>query len=109
MSVGRHHALARPARSPNDDHLPLRRRLDSMLAAKIAHCDLKPENIMVLHAGSFAGWPRIKVVDFGVARFLDREDDEGQVAGTPMYMAPEQWRGHADERSDVYALGCMLY
>jgi serine/threonine protein kinase len=83
--------------------------LAAMHAAKVAHCDLKPENIMVLHDGSFAGWPRIKVVDFGVARFLDREEDEGQVAGTPMYMAPEQWRGHADERSDIYALGCMLY
>ena len=55
-----------------------------------------------------AGWPRVKVLDFGVARFDDRASSD-EIAGTPYYMSPEQWRGRAEARSDVYALGCVLY
>jgi eukaryotic-like serine/threonine-protein kinase len=79
-------------------------------AAGIAHCDLKPDNIHVLYEEGVAGWPRTKVLDFGVARRLDAVvDDEPSIAGTPAYMAPEQWRGEAVTGSDVYALGCVLY
>lgn len=79
-------------------------------AAGIAHCDLKPDNIHVLYEEGLAGWPRTKVLDFGVARRLDAViDDEPSIAGTPAYMAPEQWRGAAVTGSDVYALGCVLY
>lgn len=79
-------------------------------AAGIAHCDLKPDNIHVLYEEGLAGWPRTKVLDFGVARRLDAViDDEPSIAGTPAYMAPEQWRGAAVVGSDVYALGCVLY
>ena len=73
--------------------------------AGIIHCDLKPDNVMVEYRDGLAGWPRIKVIDFGVARLHPRHE----VAGTPHYMAPEQWRGHAEPRTDVYALGCLLY
>jgi serine/threonine protein kinase len=50
----------------------------------------------------------VKLVDFGVARFLDRVADD-TVAGTPAYMPPEQWTGEIEPRSDVYALGALLY
>ncbi len=80
----------------------------AMHAAEIVHCDLKPENVMLLYRDGLAGWPRVKVLDFGVARFGECSRVE-QVAGTPCYMAPEQWRGQAEPRSDVYGLGCLLY
>ncbi len=79
----------------------------SMHAAGIIHCDLKPDNVMVLYQAGLAGWPRIKVLDFGIARRAD--DPAEEIAGTPCYMAPEQWCGLAEPRSDVYGLGCLLY
>ncbi|HVV87902.1 MAG TPA: serine/threonine-protein kinase [Kofleriaceae bacterium] len=82
--------------------------LAAMHERRIVHCDLKPDNVIVMYQHGMAGWPRIKVVDFGVARFLDRVADP-TVAGTPVYMPPEQWAGEVEPRTDVYALGCMLY
>jgi serine/threonine-protein kinase len=76
----------------------------------ILHCDLKPQNIMVAAHG------QIYVVDWGLARRkseLPKEaEDEGSPFGTPSYMAPEQARGQIfalDERTDVFALGTILY
>lgn len=82
--------------------------LAAMHERRIVHCDLKPDNILVLYQDGLGGWPRIKVIDFGVARFLDRVG-ETTVAGTPAYMPPEQWAGEIEPRTDVYALGCALY
>lgn len=82
--------------------------LAAMHERRIVHCDLKPDNVLVMYEHGLAGWPRIKVVDFGVARFLDRVA-EATVAGTPAYMPPEQWAGEVEPRTDVYALGTTLY
>lgn len=79
-------------------------------AGGVVHCDLKPDNLFVLDEPAQAGpWPRVKVIDYGVARLADSPPCENTVAGTPAFMAPEQWRGAPTVKSDVYALGCVLY
>jgi len=82
--------------------------LAALHEAGIVHCDVKHDNVFVLDA-TVNGWPRVKVIDFGVSRRLDEPCDDSTIAGTPWCMAPEQWRGTPQPASDVYALGCMLY
>ena len=81
----------------------------------IVHRDLKPDNIMLTERGREHDIAR--VLDFGIAKLRDdtRQTQQamtqaGDLIGTPQYMAPEQIRGDAvDGRTDVYALGAMLY
>jgi serine/threonine-protein kinase len=79
----------------------------------IAHRDLKPDNVMLLQRYGESDF--VKVLDFGIARFVDDPEVskmtvEGALIGTPMYMSPEQARGEAiDHRTDFYSLGAMLY
>jgi serine/threonine-protein kinase len=82
--------------------------LDNLHKHGVVHRDLKPENIMVLDDD------RIKIIDFGIALKEDarRITQVGltPALGTPDYISPEQVKGqHGDQRSDVYALGAMLY
>jgi len=72
----------------------------------VVHRDLKPANVRIDLASD-----QIKLLDFGVARLEDAAVTRtGVTLGTPAYMAPEQLTGdQADARSDVYALGVMLY
>jgi eukaryotic-like serine/threonine-protein kinase len=74
----------------------------------IVHCDIKPDNVFLLYERGLEGWPRIKVIDFGVSQCADAKVSDA-IAGTPSCMAPEQWRGEPTAKSDVYALGCLLY
>jgi serine/threonine protein kinase len=87
------------------------RGLAAAHAAGLVHRDLKPANIFVtrgLHGGDLA-----KVLDFGVAKLRGAVDttDPGTLIGTLGYMAPEQVvsDGDVDQRTDVYALGAILY
>lgn len=83
--------------------------LAALHAAGVIHCDVKHDNVLVLDE-DVAGWPRVKVIDFGVSRTTDQPPlPDAGIAGTPWCMAPEQWRGAPAPASDVYALGCLLY
>jgi serine/threonine protein kinase/sugar lactone lactonase YvrE len=116
-------AIGDPVPAP----LPLRKVIDyafqtaSALAVAhekgIIHRDLKPENIFVTSDG------RVKILDFGLAKLAANADDadgrnrtgrhltsSGMVVGTPGYMSPEQVRAHPlDHRTDIFALGAVLY
>lgn len=82
----------------------------------IVHRDLKPGNVMLTDSDE---GERVKVLDFGVAKVLADEAGEttedaltqtGTLLGSPHYMAPEQMRvGRVDGRTDIYALGCILF
>ncbi len=83
----------------------------------IIHRDLKPDNIVVVPTRD--GADLVKLLDFGVAKLLIREEDEeefgfetaaGAVVGTPTFMSPEQAGGlEVDARSDIYSLGAIMY
>ena len=81
----------------------------------IVHRDLKPDNVMLTERGKERDV--VRVLDFGIAKLRDDNrqtvnamTQAGDLVGTPQYMAPEQIRGDAvDGRTDVYALGAMLY
>jgi serine/threonine protein kinase len=105
--------------------LPLRRALAiaAQVAASLAdahaktiiHRDLKPDNVMLADRGRAKD--NVTVLDFGIAKLRDdsrgtqhQMTQAGDMLGTPQYMAPEQIRGEQiDGRTDVYALGCMIY
>lgn len=85
-------------------------------AKQVIHRDLKPENIIRLSACNVPGQPRIKILDFGIALVAARPEKkritrDGSFLGTPGYMAPEVVLDPraASDRSDVYALGVILY
>ena len=74
------------------------------------HCDIKPENIFILYQTNRDGWPLVKVIDYGISIASNAPfADDSTICGTPAYMPPEQWRGRATTKSDLYALGCTLY
>lgn len=83
--------------------VPVLRALDAAHQNELIHRDLKPENIMVLDSG------QVKVLDFGIAKMMDAEGSNARY-GTRPYMSPEQWLGgELDGRSDLWAVGIILY
>ena len=88
--------------------LPVADALSYAHKRKIIHRDIKPANILFGESGE----PILS--DFGIAKMLDAGEQTqltgtGLGIGTPAYMAPEQWNGIADERTDIYSLGIVLY
>jgi serine/threonine-protein kinase len=84
--------------------------LSAAHAAHVVHRDLKPSNLFRSGVDERPNW---KILDFGVARWMDSAETTltaADLVGTPHYMAPEQVRGHAlDQRTDVYALSAIAY
>ncbi len=81
-------------------------------AQGLVHRDIKPSNILLRRDDADHGPGSAKIGDFGLARVADesRLTQTGVVAGTPMYMAPEQAEGKAvDSRADLFSLGSVLY
>ncbi|HEX2569526.1 MAG TPA: serine/threonine-protein kinase [Polyangia bacterium] len=83
----------------------------------VVHRDLKPDNIFLVQRGQDRDF--VKVLDFGLAKLLQQSDSQHHLKtrtnalfGTPAYMSPEQCRAdhrNVDQRSDIYALGVILY
>ncbi len=98
-----------PARKALDYGVQIAQGLAAAHAKGIVHRDLKPENLFVLPSG------QVKILDFGLAKpmvadpKIDVPSTKG-LAGTPRYMAPEQFQGReVDRRTDIYALGVVLF
>ena len=91
--------------------------LQAAHAQGITHRDLKPENLFLVPDSEAMGGERVKVLDFGIAKLAGEvgtpamKTRTGLLMGTPHYMSPEQCRGAGtvDARSDIYALGCILF
>ena len=106
-----------------ESRLPPRRTIEIMLQVcaalsvahdrGIVHRDVKPDNIMLVPTRDDEGraYELVKVCDFGIAALESTPEtaDDEWTAGTPEYMAPEQAAGRADQRTDVYACGVVLY
>lgn len=100
--------------------IPLYRALDLMLQVldglarahdfEVVHRDLKPDNLFIVHKED--GGDHVKILDFGIARSMhdQRLTSQGEVFGTPQYMAPERITSiDAGAPADLYAIGVILY
>jgi serine/threonine protein kinase len=90
---------------------PIVSTLEAAHKQGIIHRDLKPSNIFVVDVEHGGG---VRLLDFGLAKVLDANTltQDGFVAGTPSYIAPESWRGNPrllDHRIDVYSLGVIVF
>ena len=99
--------LKRIGRLPHDKAVEIARQICAGLAAAhdkgVLHRDMKPANVMIDGRG------RARITDFGLA-VAAHENTEGELSGTPAYMAPEQLSGRgASVQTDVYSLGLVLY
>ena len=86
--------------------------LDAAHAERLVHRDVKPSNVLI--SGADRQQDYVYLVDFGIARAAFGSGataltGTGAMVGTLDYIAPERFRGHGDQRVDVYALGCVLY
>lgn len=111
--------IDRQGRLRPEEVSPLARQLLTGLqaahAAGIIHRDLKPDNVFILKEKA-GRKDYVKIIDFGISKFTQLGGDmkmtaTGAVMGTPYYMSPEQAKGvsAADARSDLYAVGVIIY
>jgi protein kinase-like protein len=113
------HRMEREGRLPPEMVIAIGRQLASALAAAhaagIIHRDLKPDNVFLIPDSAVHGGFRVKLLDFGMAKLAELDGapitHSKMILGTPRYMSPEQARSSAkiDQRTDIYALGCILY
>jgi tRNA A-37 threonylcarbamoyl transferase component Bud32 len=89
---------------------------DALIAAHnagIVHRDLKLDNVFLVDNPEDPATPKVKLLDWGIAKVMSHDAHhtlDGQLMGTPQYLAPEQARGHAvSPQTDVYSLGVMAY
>jgi tRNA A-37 threonylcarbamoyl transferase component Bud32 len=107
---------------PIAEAVELARQAASALGAAhahgIVHRDLKPDNLFLVPDDRIPDREQVKVLDFGIAKVAVQQGGSGSVRtrtgavmGTPLYMSPEQCRGtqEVDLRTDIYALGAILY
>ncbi len=82
--------------------------LDAAHRTGLVHRDVKPSNILISNDD---GDDHAYLIDFGIAQTVDdtRITRSGAMIGSPAYMPPERFTGDGDHRSDLYALGCVLY
>ena len=107
------HLIARPAPLTLDEKLAIVHQIcDGLHHAHqkgVVHRDIKPANIFLLPSG------QVKILDFGIAQIAAAATTHGDLTragmmmGTPRYMAPEQVRGQADHRSDIFSVGAVAY
>ena len=108
-----------PPLSRHDGYVVLAEVADALAAAHaqgIVHRDLKPDNIFLCEDLGDGAAPRVKLLDFGIAKLLRRSDEgmgqtrTGAPIGTPYYMSPEQCRSKGvDARTDLYAMGVIIF
>ena len=112
-------AVDRRQRLPLTETLQIARKIAAGMASAhacgVVHRDLKPENIILIDERDDDGNPKLKIIDFGIAKLAHSRPQTatrtGTLLGTPAFMSPEQCHGvvKLDQRSDVYALGCVIY
>ncbi len=103
-----------PWKEAMDTFLQVCDGLDHAHTTGVLHRDLKPSNLMVTKDQD--GNRLVKIVDFGIAKLLNPDEDTpqltrtGEVMGSPLYMSPEQGVGkRVDTRSDLYSFGCVMF
>jgi serine/threonine protein kinase len=99
--------------------MTLARRIAAPLAAAhdrgVVHRDLKPDNVFLVRDHEGCAIDQVKLLDFGIAKLESTDTAHrttiGLIMGTPAYMSPEQCLGKSDcdHRTDLYALGCMMF
>jgi serine/threonine-protein kinase len=90
---------------------PIAATLEQAHAQGVIHRDLKPSNVFVVDPAKGGG---VRLLDFGLAKLVGAGTltNDGMIAGTPSYIAPEAWNGTSkllDHRVDVYALGMIVF